>query len=467
MATTVHFSNGNFYGPSSPTGPGTAIVDPFANILADGAGVTALELNSGPWTVTINGSVRSNQFYAVELSISGSFVSNLAIGRDGDVFAGGFGAILAMHPTNITNSGRITGPVNSGIAITEGGSGNYAIKNLKSGLIEGFNGIQIFGTGVHTIVNAGTISTPISALAIDTHEGAEHVTNWGRISGQISLGDGNDIFTNFHKVGRVIKNGITEAQINLGEGNDTFNGGSAGEIVQDAGGKDTINLGRGADQFFGVLGGGTDLADRIDGGKGIDTYVAPPGFSAVSINLDTVTHTDSIYGRTVAANLAHDAVNASNPGDRILKFENATGGLGADSIFGTKGANVLSGSAGADHLYGFGGKDTLTGGSEADIFVFTSLKDSGPTKATRDTITDFEGAGVGGGDVIDLSAINAQLGNVHFIGTTVDFDSSAGAVRAVWVGSETIVQLDKDGDKDADFSIALSGNLTLDADFGL
>ncbi len=97
----------------------------------------------------------------------------------------------------------------------------------------------------------------------------------------------------------------------------------------------------------------------------------------------------------------------------------------------------------------------------SDSFLYISLKDSGPTKATRDTIADFDGAGVAGGDLIDLQSLNTN-DNFHFIGNNVAFDGSLGAIRAVNANNQTIVSLDVNGDKVADFSIAF-GNLSFAA----
>jgi hypothetical protein len=101
----------------------------------------------------------------------------------------------------------------------------------------------------------------------------------------------------------------------------------------------------------------------------------------------------------------------------------------------------------------------LEGGAGDDTFFYASLKDSVPTRATRDLITDFEGAGASGGDLINLEELNTKLGGII---TLVDtFTGVPGELRVAWRGDQTIVQLDKDGDKDADFTIALSGNLFL------
>lgn len=80
------------------------------------------------------------------------------------------------------------------------------------------------------------------------------------------------------------------------------------------------------------------------------------------------------------------------------------GGNGSDGLSGGDGGDLLFGEAGDDWLQGDGGADALTGGTGADYFVFMLASDS--TAASFDTIADFT---PGDGDVIDLSAIDADL----------------------------------------------------------
>jgi Ca2+-binding RTX toxin-like protein len=206
------------------------------------------------------------------------------------------------------------------------------------------------------------------------------------------------------------------------------------------------------------LGGNGDLADVMDGGKGNDSYDASQsGAFGVFINLDTVDHFG--FAAMTADDIEQDVASAK---DTIRNFENANGSKGSDVILGSSAANQLFGGADIDSLTGFGGRDHFSGGTERDFFIFTSLKDSGPTKASRDTILDFEGAGVAGGDVIDLNTLNTKLGDIiNFLGTNVNFAGNAGDLRAVFAGNDTIVQLDVDGDSKADFSIALTGHHVL------
>ena len=93
----------------------------------------------------------------------------------------------------------------------------------------------------------------------------------------------------------------------------------------------------------------------------------------------------------------------------------------------SKGADIFDGGKAQDTIIGLGGADFLVGGADVDSFLYTSLKDSGPTKATRDTIADFDGAGIAGGDLIDLQSLNDN-DNFHFIGNNVAFDGSLGAI---------------------------------------
>jgi Ca2+-binding RTX toxin-like protein len=446
---SFHFLNGTTTAAYADTGPGTIIVDPRALIFATAAATDALTLSAGPWTLKLNGTVLAQDGDAVVLKDQG-FSSEVKIGLGANIGAGHGDGIQAAHATNISNAGYIFG---TGAAIDEFGNGDFSIRNLKAGSIYANQvGIYITSAGTHTITNAGTIGGDAS---IATDFGVEIVTNSGTLNGNVFLGDGNDSFTNFAKVHHVTKNGTVDGLIDLGAGNDHFFGGNSLELVYDGDGKDIYKLGGGNDHYYGLLNGGSDLADVVDGGKGIDTYDASQsGAFGVFINLDTVDHFG--FAAMTADDIEQDVASAK---EIVKNMERAIGSDGDDVILGSSAANLLTGADGVDSLTGFGGHDTLVGGLGNDFFIFTSLKDSGPTTSTRDTIVDFEGAGVAGGDKIALDIINTKLGDIiDFLGTNVNFAGHAGDLRAVWVGDQTIVQLDKDGDKDADFTIALGGH---------
>lgn len=166
---------------------------------------------------------------------------------------------------------------------------------------------------------------------------------------------------------------------------------------------------------------------------------------------------------SVAGGGGKDSIAGGGGGDQLA------GGLGADQIEGGSGDDLMAGDGGNDRLWGEAGRDTVTGGlgddmisggsgadvlsgdAGADRFVFVP-GDSGLARA-RDLITDFE-AGV---DRIDLSALD-----LHFLGTSA-FDGSPGALRFARAAGEGVVQIDLDGDTQADVAIRLTGVSALDA----
>jgi Ca2+-binding RTX toxin-like protein len=139
-----------------------------------------------------------------------------------------------------------------------------------------------------------------------------------------------------------------------------------------------------------------------------------------------------------------------------VTIENARSGSGNDTLTGNEAANRLSSGAGNDTLIGNGGNDvlvggagtdSLTGGAGSDIFRFDANSDSG-VGTGRDVITDF----ARGSDLIDLSALNA----VKLIGSGL-FTGTAGEVRYASFDGGTIVELDSNGDRLADFQLELNG----------
>jgi GH24 family phage-related lysozyme (muramidase) len=123
-----------------------------------------------------------------------------------------------------------------------------------------------------------------------------------------------------------------------------------------------------------------------------------------------------------------------------------------DLILGSKSSDSLSGKQGADILAGLSGADTLTGGGGADIFAFAAVRDS--KVKSSDTIADFGN----GADRIAVSAI----GDFAFLSKEGAEFTGRAQIRWFRDGDETVVELDSDGDRDADLRIVLEGRLTLD-----
>ncbi len=166
---------------------------------------------------------------------------------------------------------------------------------------------------------------------------------------------------------------------------------------------------------------------------------------------------------------------------RGVLIENARGGGGADRLDGNAAANTLVGRGGADRIAGMGGddelkggpgadtliggpgRDVLTGGAGFDDYVFTRIAHSGPKRADRDLISDFDG---NRREDIDLSRIDANPFRdknqaFAFLGRR-DFDAegaaSAGQLRYETVGDRRLrLEADIDGDGVADFAVMVLG----------
>ena len=144
-------------------------------------------------------------------------------------------------------------------------------------------------------------------------------------------------------------------------------------------------------------------------------------------------------------------------GDRRSLIEDASGGSGDDRLIGNGAGNRLDGGAGDDRLEGRAGCDALVGGRGDDVFVFASL---GASPAGRgDRIAGpgvaFEAAGLPGGDLIDLSAIDADAtrpGNQAFA-----FGHPGGCGR-LWledVDGATLVRGNVDRSERAEFALLI------------
>ncbi len=167
--------------------------------------------------------------------------------------------------------------------------------------------------------------------------------------------------------------------------------GSAGNNELTGGaGNDSVNGGNGDDLIIDGAGSGND---KYVGGGGADTVDYSGALAAITVNLQS-------------GSAGSTSTDAGIGTDKLAGVENVIGGAFDDSLNGSALANLLDGGEGNDTLAGGLGKDTLTGGLGADVFRFGKAVDAGLGQKS-DVITDFDGLG---GDLIDLSAIDAKVG---------------------------------------------------------
>ncbi|MDP9421288.1 MAG: M10 family metallopeptidase C-terminal domain-containing protein [Pseudomonadota bacterium] len=176
----------------------------------------------------------------------------------------------------------------------------------------------------------------------------------------------------------------------------------------------------------------------------------------IDLRAATLQYEEGGGGRVSYAHGLHGGFTIANG----VTIENARSGAGNDFLNGNEASNrldsgagndLLNGDGGNDLLIGGSGADTLTGGAGADRFIYLANADSA-VGTGRDVITDF----AQGSDLIDLSALNAS----KFIGTGL-FSGQAGQVRYASFDGTTIVELDSNGDRLADFQLELHGSVPL------
>jgi len=282
---------------------------------------------------------------------------------------------------------------------------------------------------------------------------------------------------------RIIPQGSTPPPSHVGtDAAETLTGTQGPDSLDGRGGNDTL-LGLGGNDY---LNGGTG-ADRMEGGPGDDMYVvdnsgdvvaeaANAGNDAVSTSLSSYTlpanveelsysgsqkftgtgnalanvlssgagadRLDGAGGADVLrGGLGNDTYVVENVGDVVIELANQ----GDDRILsqvnytlpdhvetlqlstskalngtGNNLANTLLGNAGINELDGRGGQDVLTGGGGNDVFIFRN------GEANGDRITDFQGAGAAGGDVIRLIGYGSDA-TLTRVGTSDSYLIQAGA----------------------------------------
>ncbi len=262
-------------------------------------------------------------------------------------------------------------------------------------------------------------------------------------------GGGNDVMTG-DEGGDLMRGSGGDDDMEAGDGRDVLFGGSGNDDMEGGRGADYMSGGRGDDQMKG--GGGKDIltggrgSDNIQGGWGDDTFVASGKDGDDRYNGGVGNDTLNYSGATanVIVELApvqkgHGFVSSAQTGyDIIRNIENVITGSGNDKIGASDAVNILDGGLGDD------------------IFIFRSV-----LEAEGDTIKGF-----GSGDVLDLTAIDANAihhGNQAFVMETGGVFTAAGQIMVTYEmrGSEeyTVISGNVDADLNADFALSILGKV--------
>ncbi|MDB5536677.1 MAG: hypothetical protein JWP26_1619 [Devosia sp.] len=357
------------------------------------------------------------------------------------------------------------------------------------------------------VITPPVTTPPVTTPPAQTTDGADKLT--GDNANNVLSGKGGNDTINGMGGNDTITGGAGYDVLTGGAGNDTFVFGSAADIGDHTGARDSItDFTPGQDKIdLSAIDANNTLAGNQD-----FSFIAANDGSFTKTAGELAWHTDAATGQTI--------VQGDIDGDGIHDFEielkgllnlkasdfigagstsstptppdsgsstppptttppatgssSMTGTAGVDRLTGDAGNNyldgkagndTLNGGAGHDTLYGGAGRDVMTGGTGNDIFLFKAVSDMGTTAAARDVISDF----VKGQDKIDLSGIDANTkvtgdqGFTFLAGDDQSFSHKPGEIawRIDAAHNQTIVQGDINGDGVHDFEIQLTGQIHL------
>jgi Ca2+-binding RTX toxin-like protein len=247
--------------------------------------------------------------------------------------------------------------------------------------------------------------------------------------------DGDGVFAKVSKSYVATDGSVWSGSASGTDSDDQWRGNNSDDHYYAGNGNDRLSSGNGNDDLYGADGddqlNGESGSDYLYGGSGNDYVLGGDGVDHLDGGLDN----DRLEG-----GYGDDYLNGGAGIDAL------TGGIGSDDLYGEDGDDTLIGGAGSDDLYGGLGNDT---------FKITNVFESGLTSSTRDHIFDFTN-----GDQIDLSAIDAKVGNktndaFTFISNASNL-SLANANGAVWF-ENGVLYGSNDRDTAAEFQIDLVG----------
>lgn len=365
-----------------------------------------------------------------------------------------------------------------------GGDGNDTLIGIESVTGSGFNDIITGAAGVQTLfggagndVISGLAGSDIVAggLGNDTLFGgtqddfdyvsytfAPSAVTVNLATGLATGGDGNDTLSEFEGVfgsafDDVITGATTNDYLRGNRGNDTIDGGTGIDRVdyQSATGAVSVSLLLGAstgadgnDVLVGIEDvTGSAFDDTLIGDNNANTLRGVGGDDTLNGGggTDRADYISATGGVNVSL-MTNQATGADGT-DTLTSIENVRGSEFADTLTGDGNDNLLDARGGVDFVAGGDGNDTLLGGAGADVlgggngndtFRFLSRSDTrdaafslaDTTTANMDRVSDFNGNGVGPGDVFSFSRAGLGANFANFPEGFERTDALRGAINS-------------------------------------
>ncbi len=336
-------------------------INPGAFLISDSSPL--LLIGPAAWKVTINGQVLSTNAgvgTTFAMLLGAGAASKLAIGTEGSIAASGVNGygLWAVRDIAVVNKGLISG---------------------------GICGV-VFHGGNNSINNAGEIKG-LRAIGSNNGTSNETVTNSGKITGQIALGDGTNKLTNSGIITIDPASGINSSAITFGNGNDTFDNKAKGLTIDNVILGDGINTVKNA----GVIGlryaefqvNPTDFA-IIGGAAGIDNITnAKSGGIGAGLNLGGGTNVFTNSGQVFTTDVGGAKISYYGGEDSTDIVNNKKGGIIHGVVNLGEGTNSLTNAATIGNPALSSGFLTVIGGSGVD-----TIKNSGTINGS---VNLFEG----------------------------------------------------------------------------
>jgi len=408
----------------------------------------AVTVNLGVTTAQTGGYAAGDTLFSIENLIGSAYNDTLKGNSGNNIITGGVGADRIDGSTGTDTVSYVTSAagVNVNLGVTTAQAGGDAagdtLVSIESIIGSAYSDTFTSGSvankidgssGIDTVSYAGSSAAVTVNLAATTAQAGGYAAGDTLVSIENIIGSSyNDTLTGSSVANKIdggsgidtvsYANSTVAVNVNLAVTTAQVGGHAAGDTL--------FNIENIIGSSYNDTLTGSSVANKIDGGSGIDTVSYAGSNAAVNVNLAVTTA----------------QVGGHAAGDTLFNIENIIGSSYNDTLKGTSIANIINGGL---------GNDTMTGGSGADVFKYSTVTDSGKAAGARDIITDF----VKGSDKIDLGDF---AGTFAFKGTGA-LGGSVPGVNYAQVSGNTIIGIDADGNGTLDMQIELTGLHTLAA----